>query len=293
MPLNLDNVVVFHLFADTAPSNLEYWFSVNTGNDQSAVKIEATHNSRRADYSTKDNAPNGLALHIIGLKGILVLDFFTPPSAGAKAVDCEIGGNKSTPFVGKQAAVAISDGIAIAELSKVLCWTLSGAQSCMYAQNSELDGRRAKVALAAGFAPCVGLSLGHILCLDYIELGLMTVATMNSKPRMVLLFMDSNLLFAWLVHLSVDRSHWSSFENTTHSERQVAATKPFSTRAPTSSTIECIWPDVMWIFRACPDGIVIFESSSLVFQAQKHALTDHFDSPTFLAAERIDSSTPT
>lgn len=98
-----------------------------------------------------------MALLINGLKGIRVLESFTPTTAGAKAVDYETNSNKISPIAGKQAAVTIGGGVNIAELNKVL------ATSGLYAVGAAHDS----VSVAGGWSQAGG----HAAFSSYYGLG--------------------------------------------------------------------------------------------------------------------------
>jgi FAD/FMN-containing dehydrogenase len=110
----------------------------------------------------RNDAPNGLALLIGGLKGIRVLESFTPTATGAKSVDYETDANKITPVAGKQAAVTIGGGVAIAELNKVLA--TSGLYSIGAAHDSvSVAGGWSQAGGHAAFSSYYGLGADQIL----------------------------------------------------------------------------------------------------------------------------------
>jgi hypothetical protein len=68
----------------------------------------------------RNDAPSGLLLTVSGLKGIRVLESFTPTPEGAEAVSKTTKANVIKPVPGKQAAVTFGAGITTKELNLAL-----------------------------------------------------------------------------------------------------------------------------------------------------------------------------
>lgn len=105
----------------------DYKYEANTVSKiQNAVKFAASNNVRLSiinsghDFVGRNDAPSGLSLQIGELKGIRVLESFTPTPEGAESVTCKTVANTIKRVEGKQAAATIGGGINIEELNKAL-----------------------------------------------------------------------------------------------------------------------------------------------------------------------------
>jgi hypothetical protein len=93
---------------------------------QNAVKFAAKHRVRISiinsghDFMGRNDAPSGIRLTVTDIKGIRVLESFTPTMKGAEPVDSKVPANEIKPVPGKQAAVTIGGGVNIDELNKAL-----------------------------------------------------------------------------------------------------------------------------------------------------------------------------
>ncbi|KAF2400246.1 FAD-binding domain-containing protein [Trichodelitschia bisporula] len=93
---------------------------------QKAVKFVSDHNLRLSvlnsghDFIGRNEAPSGLSLVINELKGIRVLDSFTPTPQGALAVNYSTKANTIAPVAGQQAAATLGGGVNVDELNAAL-----------------------------------------------------------------------------------------------------------------------------------------------------------------------------
>jgi hypothetical protein len=93
---------------------------------QTAVRFAAKHKVRLSiinsghDFMGRNDAPSGIRLTVTDIKGIRVLESFTPTAKGAEPVDSKTLANQIKPVTGKQAAATIGGGINIDELNNVL-----------------------------------------------------------------------------------------------------------------------------------------------------------------------------
>ncbi|TLD36580.1 FAD-binding domain-containing protein [Venturia nashicola] len=93
---------------------------------QNAVKFAASKNVRLSvmnsghDFIGRNDAPSGLSLQVAELKGVRVLESFTPTPQGAESVTYKTVANTIKTVEGKQAAATIGGGVNIDELNKAL-----------------------------------------------------------------------------------------------------------------------------------------------------------------------------
>jgi hypothetical protein len=115
---------------------------------QNAVKFAAKHRVRISiinsghDFMGRNDAPSGIRLTVTDIKGIRVLESFTPTIRGAEPVDSKVPANEIKLIPGKQAAVTIGGGVNIDELNKVLrksgLYALGAAHGMRLFQFSEI-----------------------------------------------------------------------------------------------------------------------------------------------------------
>jgi hypothetical protein len=105
----------------------DYKYEANTvAKVQNAVKFAASNNVRLSimnsghDFIGRNDAPSGLSLQIGELKGVRVMESFTPTPQGAEPITYKTLSNVIKPVVGKQAAATIGGGINIDDLNKAL-----------------------------------------------------------------------------------------------------------------------------------------------------------------------------
>jgi hypothetical protein len=84
------------------------WFARNNSTEKLLNRVHS------------NNAPSGLGIQINGLKGIRVLESFTPSVTGAESVDYKTKANTIQPVLGKQAAVTVGGGVNLDELNFAL-----------------------------------------------------------------------------------------------------------------------------------------------------------------------------
>ncbi|KAF2396325.1 FAD-binding domain-containing protein [Trichodelitschia bisporula] len=103
----------------------DYKFVAKTAADvQKAVKFVADHNLRLSilnsghDFLGRNDAPSGLALDVSNLKGIRVLESFTPSAKGAEPPLPQA--NVITPKAGTQAAVTFGAAVTTQELNNAI-----------------------------------------------------------------------------------------------------------------------------------------------------------------------------
>ncbi|KAK2804805.1 hypothetical protein FQN51_001447 [Onygenales sp. PD_10] len=91
---------------------------------QAAVKFAAQNNIRLSvvnsghDFLGRNDAPSGLSLDISMLKGLKVLESFTPSEAGAESPSGDV--NVIAPVAGQQAAVTFGAGYGTQELNEAI-----------------------------------------------------------------------------------------------------------------------------------------------------------------------------
>jgi hypothetical protein len=81
--------------------------------------------------SNRNDAPSGLMLVVSGLKGVRLLESFTPTKEGVEPVTYKTVTNIIKPQPGKQAAVTFGAGYSIQDLNRELgksgLWTVGAA----------------------------------------------------------------------------------------------------------------------------------------------------------------------
>jgi FAD/FMN-containing dehydrogenase len=91
-----------------------------------AVKFVAKHNVRLSiinaghDFMGRNDAPTGLLLSVGGMKGIRVLESWTPTVNGSEPVTAKLKANTIKPNPAKQAAVTLGAGCSSMELNSQL-----------------------------------------------------------------------------------------------------------------------------------------------------------------------------
>lgn len=105
----------------------DYKYEANTvAKVQNAVNFAASNNVRLSimnsghDFIGRNDAPSGLSLQIGELKGVRVLESFTPTAQGAESITYKTVSNVIKPIEGKQAAATIGGGINIDDLNNAL-----------------------------------------------------------------------------------------------------------------------------------------------------------------------------
>jgi hypothetical protein len=92
---------------------------------QNAVKFAVKHNIRLSvintghDFMGRNDAPSGLLLLVKGLKGIRLLQEYTPTAKGVEPVDSKTPTNVIQLKPGKQAVATVGGGVTGTELSTV------------------------------------------------------------------------------------------------------------------------------------------------------------------------------
>jgi hypothetical protein len=68
----------------------------------------------------RNDAPSGLLLNVAEMKGIRILESFTPTKGGAESVTYKSKANTIVPIPGKQAAATVGGGVIYREFNKAL-----------------------------------------------------------------------------------------------------------------------------------------------------------------------------
>ncbi|KAF2395824.1 FAD-binding domain-containing protein [Trichodelitschia bisporula] len=90
---------------------------------QRAVRFAAKHNVRLSiinsghDFMGRQDAPSGILLSVTGMKGIRLLESFTPTVKGAEPVDVKTVTNVIKPKAGQDTAITIGAGVTATEIT--------------------------------------------------------------------------------------------------------------------------------------------------------------------------------